>query len=423
MNGIHLRDLWRMLGWMLVHLLILALPLLIYWLIGVTTVFEHSILWSLAGMATLLILARKKGHFALVLGLCSLGFWIKVEPFLGLYLLMASAVLFGALRIGNRHRRKLFWVSLILLVILIPKFLPLLFAAQPTLWLWLRESLLLGFFLRYAWYESVFNRGELQEQRFFEHVGYILFIPQLFKLLNVAPFEYLDQEQKDLDRLWSAGKMFLLGTFKLLFYQVHLLIPLGLQQAGAGSWLGAWYQIFTHAALWFLWLSAHYDYAVGVARILGVPVPANFHFPLLATSPRDFWRRWHTLHHHFLKEMIYQPLGGRQRLCFAIFCTFLASSFIFSAGWIGSQTWLLTNNFIFRWFPFFMVQALLVYLQIRCCPSRLNDTFLWRLGGWMFTQTSFSLSCLLLAGLGRFPLDTISTVKIGAVLRKALFFD
>jgi D-alanyl-lipoteichoic acid acyltransferase DltB (MBOAT superfamily) len=217
--------------------------------------------------------------------------------------------------------------------------------------------------------------------------------------------------------------MFLLGSAKLLAYHLHLLIPAGLQEGGAGSFISAWYQILSHYLLWFLWLSAHLDYAVALARLFGVAVPAQFHFPLLASSPRDFWRRWHVLHHLFLKEWVYQPCGGKQRPLRAIFCTFLVSSLLFSTLWIGSSRWLLSAGFLTRWLPFFMIQAFLVCLQFRLVPPSGAPSLFRRLAGWLFTQTGFALCCLFLAGSNRFPCDTVSAHTTLTVLRRAFFLE
>jgi len=423
MNPLHPRDLLKGLGWLLLYLLFLTPLFLVYWLIGYTEVFEHGWLWSLAGVAMLLVLARSKGHAPLVLGLCSLAFWIKVEPFLGLYLLAASASLFGCLHLGGKHRRLLFWAILGAFVILIPKSLPLLFATKPALWLWLRESLLLGFFLRYLWYEREFHQGKVQGQRFFEHLGYILFIPQLFKPIILSPTDQWSRTLEEPGNFWPAGKMFLLGTGKLLLFQTHLLIPVGLQENGAGSFISAWYQIFTHYLLWFLWLSAHCDYAVAVARLFGVHVPPLFHFPLLACSPRDFWQRWQVLYHRFLKEFIYQPAGGNQNPLRSIFLTFLTSALLFTAFWAGSSSWLPSSGFWMQWLPFFMIQASLVYLQSRLIPRGGSPSFFTSLSGWIFTQTGVAISCLLLSGLNRYPGDNVSPQTTLSVLRRALFFE
>jgi D-alanyl-lipoteichoic acid acyltransferase DltB (MBOAT superfamily) len=50
--------------------------------------------------------------------------------------------------------------------------------------------------------------------------------------------------------------------------------------------------------------------AKGVARWLGFRLMDNFNAPYLATSPSDFWRRWHISLSSWLRDYLYIPLGG-----------------------------------------------------------------------------------------------------------------
>jgi D-alanyl-lipoteichoic acid acyltransferase DltB (MBOAT superfamily) len=50
--------------------------------------------------------------------------------------------------------------------------------------------------------------------------------------------------------------------------------------------------------------------AVGLARMFGIEIPVNFRLPYLATSLREFWRRWHITLSQWLRDYVYKPLGG-----------------------------------------------------------------------------------------------------------------
>jgi alginate O-acetyltransferase complex protein AlgI len=56
--------------------------------------------------------------------------------------------------------------------------------------------------------------------------------------------------------------------------------------------------------------SGYSDMAIGLARMLGVPLPRNFNWPYLALSIRDFWQRWHISLSLWIRDYIYIPLGG-----------------------------------------------------------------------------------------------------------------
>ncbi|MFN9911764.1 MAG: MBOAT family O-acyltransferase, partial [Pirellulaceae bacterium] len=53
--------------------------------------------------------------------------------------------------------------------------------------------------------------------------------------------------------------------------------------------------------------------AIGLARLLGYQLPDNFHFPYLASSIGEFWRRWHISLSSWLCDYLYIPLGGNQK--------------------------------------------------------------------------------------------------------------
>lgn len=52
--------------------------------------------------------------------------------------------------------------------------------------------------------------------------------------------------------------------------------------------------------------------ALGMARLLGFRLPANFRSPMRAASLQDFWRRWHITLSRWLRDYLYIPLGGNR---------------------------------------------------------------------------------------------------------------
>ncbi len=53
--------------------------------------------------------------------------------------------------------------------------------------------------------------------------------------------------------------------------------------------------------------------AKGSAKVLGYNIMSNFEMPYLATSIRDFWRRWHISLSTWFKDYLYIPLGGNRK--------------------------------------------------------------------------------------------------------------
>jgi len=58
--------------------------------------------------------------------------------------------------------------------------------------------------------------------------------------------------------------------------------------------------------------SGYSDIAIGVARMMGIRIPANFNWPYLATNIREFWHRWHISLSSWIRDYVYIPLGGNR---------------------------------------------------------------------------------------------------------------
>lgn len=83
--------------------------------------------------------------------------------------------------------------------------------------------------------------------------------------------------------------------------------------------------------------SGYTDIARGVARWFGVRLMQNFNHPYYATSPQDFWRRWHISLGSWLREYLYIPLGGNRkgpwRTWFNLILTMLIGGLWHGAAW------------------------------------------------------------------------------------------
>src|SRR5262249_28616579 len=58
--------------------------------------------------------------------------------------------------------------------------------------------------------------------------------------------------------------------------------------------------------------SGYSDMAIGLSRLFGVRLPANFDSPYKARNIIEFWRRWHMSLSQFLRDYLYIPLGGNR---------------------------------------------------------------------------------------------------------------
>jgi D-alanyl-lipoteichoic acid acyltransferase DltB (MBOAT superfamily) len=58
--------------------------------------------------------------------------------------------------------------------------------------------------------------------------------------------------------------------------------------------------------------SGYSSIAQGTSKWLGIDLTTNFRMPYLATSPSDFWKRWHISLSSWLRDYLYVSLGGNR---------------------------------------------------------------------------------------------------------------
>lgn len=77
----------------------------------------------------------------------------------------------------------------------------------------------------------------------------------------------------------------------------------------AAVWIG----MVLYSVQLYLDFSAYTDMALGLGQMIGFTYPENFNYPYVATSVRDFWRRWHMTLSFFFRDYVYIPLGGSRK--------------------------------------------------------------------------------------------------------------
>jgi len=83
--------------------------------------------------------------------------------------------------------------------------------------------------------------------------------------------------------------------------------------------------------------SGYTDIGRGSAYLLGISLPENFNMPYVASSVREFWKRWHMSLMRWFTDYVYVPLGGSKvgkiHLYINIFIVFLISGLWHGAAW------------------------------------------------------------------------------------------
>lgn len=161
--------------------------------------------------------------------------------------------------------------------------------------------------------------GSSPIERFWDFVLFKGFWPQLIAGPIIRPDEMREQLEAprslDYSDLASGGARIVEGLFKKVVVAdgigaivdtayVSGATP-GLVDALVGA-VGFGMQIYFD-------FSGYSDIAIGSARLFGYRFPENFDWPYTATSPQEFWNRWHMTLSSWIRNYIFTPLSFAMR--------------------------------------------------------------------------------------------------------------
>jgi alginate O-acetyltransferase complex protein AlgI len=171
------------------------------------------------------------------------------------------------------------------------------------------------------------HRGAAQPGRLLEFALFVFFFPQLISgpivhhseimpQLRLLPKRY-PEPRHYFDDLAVGFTLMLIGLVKKVVIADQLApgsSPV-FELAAGGRTIG--FALAIQAALSFAGqlyfdFSGYSDMAIGLARMFGIRMPANFNSPYQAQSIVEFWRRWHMTLSRFLRDYVYIPLGGNR---------------------------------------------------------------------------------------------------------------
>jgi alginate O-acetyltransferase complex protein AlgI len=186
-------------------------------------------------------------------------------------------------------------------------------------------------------------RGKVKAERnFVDYALYVTFFPQLVAGPIERARHMLPQyrsERKITAEMWrTALGLMLWGYFKKVVIADNAAVVVNkIFAVQDASFPVIWAGVFAFAVQIYADFSGYTDIARGTARLLGIDLMVNFDHPYLATSPSDFWRRWHISLSTWLRDFIYIPLGGSRcstaRASFNLMATFAISGLWHGASW------------------------------------------------------------------------------------------
>lgn len=372
------------------YVLFLAGVLAVYWLLGHRwqNLFLLAAGYAFYGWVSPWLLALLAG-MTVTCHFCSLGL-AAGSPWRKWLLALALAVCLGALGVFKYLDFFLDNLAGLLEVLGLPSF-------RSSLRLLLPVGISFYTFLCVGYVLDVYH-GRLERERSF--VSFAL-LAAFFPTLQAGPIErgghllpQINQPRRFIPRQLRAGvELLIWGFFQKLVVADSLSTVSNKIFAlkDPDFWL-LWTGVLAFTFQILADFAGYTDIARGSARLLGFELLPNFRRPYLASSPADFWRRWHMSLSYWLRDYVYIPLGGSRakgpRAGGNVLLTFLLSGLWHGAGW-NFILWGLYHGLLVvaeRWWRRLAPRALREAAWLR--PLKVLVTFALVAVGWlMFRET------------------------------------
>lgn len=183
-------------------------------------------------------------------------------------------------------------------------------------------------------------RNEVSAQKnLLDLATYISLFPQLIAG-PIIRYSHIEQQLKyrthSLDKTTAGIQRFLVGLSK----KVLLANTLGeicttFRTSSDLSVIWIWMYAIACSLQIYFDFSGYSDMAIGLGKLFGFDFPENFHYPFMAESITDFWRRWHMSLGSWFRDYVYIPLGGN-RVCFARHLCNILIVWILTGLWHGA---------------------------------------------------------------------------------------
>jgi membrane protein involved in D-alanine export len=153
-----------------------------------------------------------------------------------------------------------------------------------------------------------------QRFRFVDFIGFLLFTPSLL----AGPIDRYERFKSDLDAGWSRlnGAALIAGWELLLLGALHkfvlaeLVDRYWLQRFDAASTAACDMaaNMYGYAVYLYFDFAGYSLLAIGLGRMMGIALPANFYKPWLTQNAPEFWRRWHITLGDWLRDYFFRPI-------------------------------------------------------------------------------------------------------------------
>lgn len=163
------------------------------------------------------------------------------------------------------------------------------------------------------------RQGRIAKPQFLTLYNFLMFWPHLMAGPIVRVRELIPQ----LTTPKKFDSRFLIAGLDRLFWglvqKVAVANPMG-KFVEDGFKAGAVHSSFDNWVLAIAFgLQIYFDFAgysnmaIGAAQMVGIKLPENFRFPYHASSPADFWTRWHMTLSRWIRDYLFFPINAKYR--------------------------------------------------------------------------------------------------------------
>lgn len=188
-------------------------------------------------------------------------------------------------------------------------------------------------------------KGEFEpERKFLNYVLFLSFFPKLVMGPIVRAKDFIPQLKKPYALTgedFSKGFYLIIsGLFKKVVISDYItlnFVNYVFDGPSLHTGLECLLAVFGYAIVIYCDFSGYSDVAIGMAKWLGITIPANFRSPYQSKSITEFWRRWHISLSSWLRDYLYIPLGGNRygtfRTYLHLFITMVLGGLWHGASW------------------------------------------------------------------------------------------
>jgi D-alanyl-lipoteichoic acid acyltransferase DltB (MBOAT superfamily) len=192
---------------------------------------------------------------------------------------------------------------------------------------------------------DVYKNEIKAERNILHYLLFLSFFPKLVMGPIVRAKDFIPQLKQPYfvsrNDFYYGAYLICSGLFKKIIisdYITNNLVNYVFENPGLHTGYENLFAVYGYAIVIYCDFSGYSDVAIGIARWLGVTIPANFNSPYQSTSVTEFWKRWHISLSSWLQDYLYIfTLGGNRkgevRTNINLMLTMLIGGFWHGANW------------------------------------------------------------------------------------------